>query len=105
MLKLIKQYVKARGIEGYSHLYHNPDPDQLEGIQLMYRLKSEIIMHCNTKGMVHGIVGEIPVHFAYLMGQHELERDMISAAATCLTFTEFLKNVNFDPGAQFADEA
>jgi len=93
MFKLIEQYVKSRGIEGYSDLCHNPNPDQLEGIQLMHRPKSEIIMHCNTKGMVPGIVGEIPVHWhvAHLMGQHKLGRDMISAAATRLTFAEFLK--------------
>ena len=85
MFRLIEQYVKFSCVRMASD-----DLQEQRGSELKRELKQRILALCSDGVSKSGIAGEIPVHVAYLMGEHDLGVDMIRAAASRLAFKETL---------------
>lgn len=90
MFRLIEQYVKSSSI-GMA----NDDPPEQRSSQLKRKLKQRILKLCSDSMLKSGIAGEIPVHVAYLMGEHELGVEMIRAASFRLAFQEIIDEAEY----------
>ena len=98
MFRMIEQYVKSKRISDHEddtlhHMQQSGDRDS--GVRAKRRLKELIVSECNkciaVPGQLEaGAMGEIPVHVAYLLGEHELGQEMLRSAASRLAFLESL---------------